>query len=204
MEHFYQNIQGWFNYHKLYSFIIKELPYNSHMIEIGAWKGASTAYLTVEIINSEKNIKLDVVDTWKGSDDPSRGNYINDLRDNNGDMLIAFIKNMEPVKHLINPIHLDSVEAAKLYDDKSLDFVFIDGNHDKYYVEADINAYLPKIKNSGWIGGHDYNHPALPGVTEVVNNVFKERVITFKGTFDPEYPNNQLVDFNTDSWLVRV
>jgi predicted O-methyltransferase YrrM len=63
MKHFYQNIQGWFNFQNLYTYVVDRLPNNSHIVEIGAWKGASTAYLAVECINSNKNIKIDVIDT---------------------------------------------------------------------------------------------------------------------------------------------
>jgi hypothetical protein len=54
MEHFYQNIQGWFDYQELYTKVINQLDNNSHVVEVGAWKGCSTAYLAVEIINSSK------------------------------------------------------------------------------------------------------------------------------------------------------
>jgi len=79
MEHFYQNIQGWFNYQKLFTDVIRDLPNNAHIVEIGAWKGASTSYLAVEVINFGKNIKTDVVDTWQSStdDDPSNGKITN-------------------------------------------------------------------------------------------------------------------------------
>jgi hypothetical protein len=36
-------------------------------VEIGAWKGKSVCYAAVAIINSEKNITIDSVDTWEGS-----------------------------------------------------------------------------------------------------------------------------------------
>lgn len=205
MEHIYQNIIGWFNYQNLYTDMVKKIPDNSHIVEIGAWKGASTAYLAVEIINSGKNIKLDVVDTWKGSDnDPAQFNYDPDIKANNGNIFNIFEKNIKPVRHVINPIQLSSVEAAKLYDDKSLDFVFIDGNHGYDAVINDIMAWLPKIKNGGWIGGHDYNHPSLPGVTQAVQDCLGFKVQAIPGNFDPKNPNNQQIGFNNDSWLIQL
>jgi hypothetical protein len=49
-----------------------------------------------------------------------------------------------------------STEAAKDFADNSLDFVYIDGNHDFAHTTEDINAWLPKIRPDGMICGHDY------------------------------------------------
>jgi len=172
MEHFYQNIQGWFDFQRLYTLVINKLPNNSHIVEIGAWKGSSTAFLAVEIINSGKNIKLDVIDTWKGSNDGAFSAYVDDLKNNNGDIFNLFKKNLEPVKHIINPIQMPSEEAYKLYKDNSLDFVFLDGNHNYDSVKNDIIFWSTKIKKGGFIGGHDYHHKDLPGVTKAVDEFF--------------------------------
>jgi len=49
-----------------------------------------------------------------------------------------------------------SVEAAKGFDDESLDFVYIDGNHQFEFITADIAAWLPKVRKEGMLCGHDY------------------------------------------------
>jgi predicted O-methyltransferase YrrM len=49
-----------------------------------------------------------------------------------------------------------SVEAAKGFDDGSLDFVYIDGAHDFSNVVNDLAAWTPKVKKGGLICGHDY------------------------------------------------
>lgn len=49
-----------------------------------------------------------------------------------------------------------SVEAAKRFDDGSLDFVYIDGDHSYEGVTADIYAWLPKVKPGGILAGDDY------------------------------------------------
>ena len=48
-----------------------------------------------------------------------------------------------------------STEAAKLFDDNSLDFVYIDGNHMYEYVMDDLKAWYPKIKSGGILAGDD-------------------------------------------------
>ena len=52
----------------------------------------------------------------------------------------------------------DYCENPKVYnsiDDKSVDFLFIDGDHNYHAVERDFNLYFNKVKNNGYIGIHD-------------------------------------------------
>lgn len=50
-----------------------------------------------------------------------------------------------------------SEEAAPLFADASLDFVFIDANHDSEHVRQDIMLWTPKVKPTGFVTGHDCN-----------------------------------------------
>jgi hypothetical protein len=52
-----------------------------------------------------------------------------------------------------------SVEAAELFHDGTLDFVYIDGNHNLQNVIADLAAWTPKVCSGGIIAGHDYRKP---------------------------------------------
>ena len=164
MKHFYQNIgEDWFTYPNLYTEMVKLFPADSHFVEVGTWKGRSAVYMAVEIINSNKNIKFDCVDTWE---------YIPSQNEINQEMCVnlyeTFIHNIEPVKHVIMPVKALSVDAAKYYDDESLDFVFIDAAHDYENVRKDITAWLPKVKKGGIIAGHDYNHPDVKKAVEEI------------------------------------
>lgn len=71
-------------------------------------------------------------------------------------------------------IHNDSLYAASLFEDGSLDFVFIDADHSYEGCSADINAWLPKVKSGGLIGGHDYDHPDQGEVKRSVDEVFPD------------------------------
>jgi hypothetical protein len=46
--------------------------------------------------------------------------------------------------------------AADMFNDNSLDFVYIDANHAYDYVVQDIELWYPKVKKGGFICGHDY------------------------------------------------
>lgn len=59
------------------------------------------------------------------------------------------------------PYHCDvirkfSVEASRDFKNGSLDFVYIDANHDFGHVVEDLVAWLPKVRSGGIIAGHDY------------------------------------------------
>lgn len=52
-----------------------------------------------------------------------------------------------------------SVPASSLFGDGTLDFVYIDGNHNLQNVINDIASWLPKLRSGGIMAGHDYRKP---------------------------------------------
>jgi hypothetical protein len=167
MEHFYQTIPGWCDFENIYHGIVQTLPDNSHIVEVGSWKGRSAAFMCVEIANSGKNIRFDCVDTWKGSlveqehqADPS---VVNDT------LYEDFLNYMSPAKGIFTPVRAPSVMASSAYDNNSLDFVFIDAGHTYEDAHADITAWLPKVKSGAILAGHDYF--SAPGVKKAVDEL---------------------------------
>ena len=150
MEHFYESIEGWFDYSNIYSQMVETASTGSHFVEIGSYYGRSAAFMLVEIVNSGKNIKLDCVD-------PMHQETVH--------------TNLSRVEGHYTHKGKPSVEAAADYEDASIDFVWIDGNHDYEAVIDDINSWLPKLKTGGWMGGHDYNHPGHPGVKQACDEL---------------------------------
>ena len=55
-----------------------------------------------------------------------------------------------------NLIRASSLEAVDQFEDNSIDFVYLDGDHTYEAVSADIAAWWPKIKQGGILSGHDY------------------------------------------------
>jgi hypothetical protein len=170
LKHFYEEPQfgeNWFTYPKLYSNMVKEFPSGSKFVEVGAWKGKSAAYMTVEIINAEKDIEFYVVDTWEGSSEHKDNPELQEL-------FHIFTENMRLVDNYHIPMRMTSLEAATKFEDASLDFVFIDAAHEYEHVKEDLNAWYPKIKKGGILAGHDFypDQPTWGGVHKAVTEVF--------------------------------
>lgn len=161
MEHFYGTIQGWFDWEHIYSSFVKMAPEdkNSVFVELGAWKGKSSAFLATEIANSKKPITLHIVDAWDGrghTNADGTAEYCHYELDIKAGLFETFSKNLQPVTDHYNALRMDTVEAAAQFQDNSVDLVWIDTTQDYDMVLAEIKAWLPKVKSGGWIGGHDY------------------------------------------------
>ena len=173
MEHFYQNIgEDWMDYQSLYSEMVNHFTDNSHFVEIGSWKGRSASYMAVEIFNSRKNIKFDCVDTWCGSVehlDPNSFYFHQELITDKDWLYYQFLQNTRPVCDTITPIRMTSLDAVSLYENRSLDFIFIDASHEYEDVKKDIIAWYPKLKLGGIIAGHDYT--SYDGVKQAVDEI---------------------------------
>lgn len=89
----------------------------------------------------------------------------------------------EAIKRLINfnvsLSKMTSMEAVYGFEDNSLDFVFIDGNHEYEYVLEDITEWTRKVRSGGIVCGHDYKVDPVNkyGVIEAVNKYVKDNHI---------------------------
>jgi hypothetical protein len=195
MEHFYQDTIGedWFTYPNLYSSVPTYFGEGAKFVEVGVWKGRSVSYLAVEVINANKNQKIYTVDTWAGSEehiDPFNVNFNPELLNNPDWLYNLYSQNIEPVKDIITSIRKPSLEAVNDFEDESLDFVFIDAAHDYENVKADILAWLPKLKKTGILAGHDYwpNDPVQIAVDEIFSS------------FRIETPDHRTWLYNLNKW----
>lgn len=82
-----------------------------------------------------------------------------------------------------------SRDAAREFMDESLDFVYIDANHDYKHVYEDITLWSKKVKKGGIISGHDYVrrkgqrefYSVIPAVNDFVKaNQIKNLIIYHK------------------------
>jgi GR25 family glycosyltransferase involved in LPS biosynthesis len=205
INHIYNEPQfgeNWFSYPNLYRSIVERFSSGSKFVEIGSWKGKSSAYMAVEIANSNKNIDFYCVDTWEGSVEHQGRDDLSALYD-------IFTENMSPLKKYHHSLRMTSLEAVKQFENKSLDFVFIDASHEYEDVKNDIIAWLPKVKNGGIIAGHDYyigGHDFFPGVKQAVNETlnvdeleFAEDCWVYHKKSKLKNTSNELIEFSLDT-----
>jgi len=110
--------------------------HNGQIIEIGAYEGLSLYH--IKDICAANNTKLQCVDfiAW--------------------DRLVENCLLWDIDFH-----HKASVDAALDFPDEFFDLIYIDADHHKSEAAWDIWAWLPKLKKTGTIAGHDFDNTNL-------------------------------------------
>ena len=72
-------------------------------------------------------------------------------------------------------LHRTSARAAPLFEDGSVDLIFVDGLHTYEGVRDDLHAWLPKLNpQTGILVANDYGREGkFPGVTRAVDEFFR-------------------------------
>ena len=186
LNHTYQNILGFFNFQDIYLNEINKANDGYHFVEIGSLLGKSSAFMGVEIKNSGKKIKFDCVDFWdvrgvKELEKPGDQTGLCYSIDGDDILFVKFNENMKRanVDDIVRTHRMSSTDASKLYEDESLDFVFIDASHEYIDVKADLEHWFPKVKWGRTIAGHDYD---WAGVKQAVDEFFGAENIKTSGT----------------------
>jgi len=79
-------------------------------------------------------------------------------------------------------MRMTSFEASKKFKDKTLDFVYLDGDHSYEAVKLDLQSWYPKLKEFGVMCGDDYGHISGRGVVKAVNEfAFEKKVVVIYG-----------------------
>jgi len=160
IDHFYKDIHGWFSYEYIYRDMIEQANENSLFVEIGSFKGKSTAFMAVEIANSGKNIRFECIDPME-----ALGHYADASTQHpdewQGYSSTEFHERLKSVKDFYKLHQMTSDEAVNLYGDGSIDFLLIDGDHSYEAVKRDIINYLPKMRSGGLIAGDDAFVPEI-------------------------------------------
>ena len=162
------NIQGWFDYQHVYKRFADEVPPNGIIVELGVWKGASLSWLAHRLIELNKpHVKLYGVDKfthteWDGYATIQR---LDRERGEHRTILEQASAILPPNAELIIE---DTIKAADRFADRTVNFVFVDDQHESPHVARELAAWLPKLKRPTWIAGHDY-----PGnIKEAVDAAF--------------------------------
>jgi len=154
------------------------LPQGGEVAEIGVANGD----FSQDILTEAKPRRLHLIDPWEHQD---RTDYANDP--NNApeieqsqrfDAVLARFR--AQIDDGIVKVHRDySEDAAIFFKNGQLDWIYVDGMHTAEAAYNDLVTYAPKIREGGFIVGHDYtNHVQARhwnfGVVEAVNRFVLE------------------------------
>jgi len=124
-------------------------------VEIGTWRG-DHAKVMADNIN---NIDLTCIDPWteySWHNQAEQDGYYEQTK-----------RNLSPYPN-VKILRMASMAALPLFEDTSLDFVHIDGNHDFDYAVMDIICWHKKLKHGGIMAVHDYDS-YMTGVVRAVD-----------------------------------
>lgn len=105
---------------------------------------------------------------------------------------------------ILKVIRATSLAAVSLFENKSLDLVYIDADHTYDSVTEDIKAWLPKCRKV--IGGHDYAGGWEP-VVNAVDDFFltKAGINKGEGSFKKFYQiNDKHYRMDNGVWIVEL
>ena len=140
------------------------MPY-IYGVEIGVWRGGFSRWM----LRNLPGLHLKMVDLWAPppedspawlADEPgARGTAEGHERHRQ-----VALRNTDFAPNRRTVLQKESTLAAAGVADGTLDFVFIDGSHLYGAVLADLEAWAPKVRPGGVVGGHDWDHPlTCPG-----------------------------------------
>jgi hypothetical protein len=139
-------------------------------VEIGVDSG-----VFAETIAAEDPKTLVLVDPWKHQDysvyPKSDTGNVDDLEFERRFKLVKSKFDADPRVTICRGF---SVQAAKMFGAEELDFIYIDAIHTKEAVLEDMTAWWPKVKQGGWMCGHDYS---FPEVADAVNEFAKKNCL---------------------------
>lgn len=151
----YSALPGWFAYETLYDYAISRASDKGKLVEVGCWFGRGLVYLAKQAksrdLVGEKTLSVYGVLSYTGAP--------------------ALMDNLVQcgVYRDVTVLPMHSADAVKLFDDKSLSFVFLDHTITKRQLIADIQLWLTKVGPGGMLAGAHYRHQ---GVKSAVTEVF--------------------------------
>lgn len=116
--------------------------------EIGVEQGAYSEVL----LKANPDLFLFGVDAWqayRGYRDHTRQTKLDTFYE-------TTMLRLMPYRHRVELIRKFSMDAVKDFADNSLDFVYIDANHDFMNAAQDIHYWSKKVHPGGIVSGHDY------------------------------------------------
>lgn len=136
---------------------------------IGVEVGVAGGFFSERILGHTEIDTLYSIDPWsRGFDEPLDVAHTSTI-----ELYLEALKRLRQFGSRSILYRLKSCDAAPLFENESLDFVYIDGSHVYEDVRLDISIWWPKMKPGGIFWGHDYSGNC-PGVMRAVDEFIRE------------------------------
>jgi len=159
-------------------FLLAMIPDQGVCAEIGVWKGD----FAQEILDHARPSKLYLIDPWKfeatsdyenawyGGADAKSQQDMDAIHDAVAARFASQIK-----RGVVEIVRQPSTEAAAAIEPASLDWVYIDGNHQYEFVIEDLRLFYERLRSGGVLAGDDYGTKGWwdHGVTRAVDEFAK-------------------------------
>ena len=136
------------------------------VVEIGSWQGYSTSFLG-RAVRDSRNGSFFAIDHFRGNEG-KQGYYVVDKTDLS-DLRMNFERNMRSIGIWddIELLDMPNREAAARLEGRSVRFLFIDGDHSRVGVEADITLFFPLLKSGSIVVFDDFSEEGIDLVEAV-------------------------------------
>ena len=161
-----------------FPFLLNRLGLANVGMELGVHSGEYSKVLLKYWLGK----KLYLVDSWRHFE--SYKDIDNEDHNTQLQHIAKTFMNIYDFKDKATIIRETSKGASELFKENYLDFVYIDANHSYKACKEDIELWYPKIKNGGFLCGHDYTNNSI--------NVNKVTDIGVKDAVDEFVLNNNL------------
>lgn len=155
--------------------LARGVPAGLTIVEIGTYRGRSTAALAFGSLNS-KSVPVFAVDPHLPYVGPKGGVY----GSTDQAALYANLTRLG-IGTLVTVIGLSSRRAAAAWEESNIGLLFIDGDHHYAGVSADFNSWFPMLAPDAVIAFHDQFDS---GVSRLIDEAVRNGSITRLGSID--------------------
>jgi len=147
--------------HRFKSFLFRMFGHKRAVrgVEVGVFRGEHSKAM----LDALASVKLVCVDMWEmhaeiknySSQDIIMNKRFSDIEYAKSIREDAELR-LKPYDHRVKIIQNSSIEASKMFENETFDFVYLDGDHSYEGCISDMIAWYPKVKTDGYLCGHDY------------------------------------------------
>jgi len=148
-------------------------------VEIGVWEGAHGEYILNNKYFKDSNVKLKKLSLIDPLTEYTDSDGLVFFPGEEGNKFYEKLKKRFEGYENARLIRKTSIEASKEFEDETLDFVYIDGNHNYAPFKKDLEIWYQKIKQYGVLCGDDYGIPYSEGIIRGLNEFSFEKKVLF-------------------------